>query len=88
MLKWTGKELVLPAVRRWYSQSNVLKITVVNKIRHLLGIIDVSARPQPENFKPISGRSFKYVEVIVGKKPFKAEMEKLNNNLKTKYWKC
>ena len=34
---------------------------------------------------PISGRSFKYVEVIVGKKPFKAEMEKLNNNLKTKY---
>ena len=29
-----GKELVLPALRRIYSQSNRLKITLINKIRY------------------------------------------------------
>ena len=62
------KELVLPAIRGRYSQSNALRITVINKIRRVLGMNEVSARPQPENFNPTSGRCFKYVEGIVGKK--------------------
>ena len=33
-----GKDLVLPAIRRGYSQSNGLKITVINKVRHGLRI--------------------------------------------------
>ena len=63
-----GKDLVLPAIRRGYSQSNGLKITVINKVRHGLRINKVSACPQPENFNPTSGRCFKCVEAIVGKK--------------------
>ena len=46
-----GKELVLPAIRRRYSQSNGLKITVIYKISCFLGINALSARPQPE-FQP------------------------------------
>ena len=79
-----GKQLVLPGIRRRYSQSNGLKITVINKIKRALGINKVSARPQPENFNGTSGRCFKCVEAIVGKTSYKAEREKLNNKLKTK----
>ena len=74
-----GKELVLPAIRRRYSQSNGLKITVINKVRRVLGINEVSTRHQLENFNPTSGKRFKYVEAIVGKKSYKAEREKLYN---------
>ena len=91
-----GKVLVLPAITRRYSQSNGLKITAINKIRRVLGINEVLALPQPENFNSTSGRCFKCVEAIGGKKsykhpappppppPYKAEREKLSNKLKTK----
>ena len=72
-----GKELVLSAIRR-YSQSNRLKITVINKTWHVLGINELSAHPQPENINPTSGRYFK----CVGKKSFKAKREMLNIKLK------
>ena len=71
-------------MRRRCSQSNGLKITVINKIRRVLGINEVSARHQPENFNPTSGRCFKCVEAIVGKQYYKTEREKLKNKLKTK----
>ena len=80
-----GNELVLTAVRRKYSQSNGWKIFVINKGRYVLGITKVSTSPQPENFKLTSGRCFKCVEAIVGKKSFKAQREKLNNKLKAKH---
>ena len=83
-----GEELVLPTIRRRYSQSNGLKITVINKIRRVLEINEVLARPQLENFNPTSGRCFKCVEAIVGKKSYEVERDKLNNNLKTKCSKC
>ena len=83
-----GKELVLPAIRRRYSQSNGLKVTVIKKIRCVFGINEVSACTQLESFNPTSGRCFKCVEAIVGKKSYKAESEKLNNKLKIKYLKC
>ena len=41
-------------------------------------------RPQPENFNPICGKCFQYVEVIVGQKSHKAERDKLNNKIKAK----
>ena len=82
------KELVLQAIRRRYSQWNGLKIAVINKIRCVLGINEVSAHPKPENFNPTSVRCFKCVEAIVGKISYKAEEEKLNNKLKTKCSKC
>ena len=41
-----GKELVLPSIRRRYNQSNGLKITVINKTGHVLGIKKVS-EPAP-----------------------------------------
>ena len=56
-----GKELVLPAIRRRYSQSYGLKLIVIDKIRRALGINEVSTRPQPENFNLTSGRCFKCV---------------------------
>ena len=65
-----------------------MKITVINKIKRVLRINEVSARPQPEDFNPTSGRCFKCVEAIVRKKSYKAEREKLNNKLKTKCSKC
>ena len=46
--------LVLPAIRRRYSQSNVLKITVINN--------EVSAHHQPEHFNQTSGRCIQCVE--------------------------
>ena len=79
-----GKELVLSATRRRYSQSDGLKITVINKIRCVLGINEVSAHNQTENFNSTSRRCLKYVEAIVGKKSCKAERNKLNNKLKRK----
>ena len=83
-----GKELVLPAIIRRYNQSNGLKITVINKIRRVLGINEVLAHSKPENFNPTSGRCVKCVEAIVGKKSYKPEREKLNNRKKTKCLKC
>ena len=70
-----GRESVLQAMRGCFSQSNGLKITVINKIRHVLEINKVSTRPQPENFNPESGRLFKCVEAIVSKKSYKAKEE-------------
>ena len=43
------KELVLPAIKG-YSQSNGLKITLINKARRVLVINEVLAHPQPEIF--------------------------------------
>ena len=83
-----GKELVLPAIKRRYSKPNELKIHVINKIMCVLEINGVSTRPQPQNFNPTSGRWLRFVEVIVGKKSYQVEREKLNNNLKTKCSKC
>ena len=83
-----GKESVSSPIRRRYSQSNGLKITVINKIRHVLEINEASTRPQLASFNPISGRCFKCVEDILGKKSYEAEREKLNKNLKTKSLKC
>ena len=83
-----GKEFVLPAIRNRYSQSNRLKITVIIKIRCLLGIKKVLGRSQPETFNPTCGRCFECVEAIVGKKSYKAGKEKLNNKLKRKCSKC
>ena len=51
-----GKELILAAIRRRYSQSNGLKVTVINKIRRALEINEVSACLQPENFNPTFDR--------------------------------
>ena len=65
-----------------------MKIAVINKIKRVLGINKASTRPQPENLNPTAGRCFKCVEAIVGMKSYKAEREKLNNNLKTKCSKC
>ena len=79
---------VLPAIRRRHSQSNGFKLTVINKIRRVLEINEVSARPKPENFNPTSGRCFKCVETIVGKKSYNAEKKKLNNKLTIKCSKC
>ena len=70
-----GRESVLQAMRGCSSQSNGLKITAINKIRHVLEINKVSTRPQPENFNPESGRLFKCVEAIVSKKSCKAKGE-------------
>ena len=65
-----------------------MKIAVINKIRCVLEINEVLAYPQPENFNPMSGRCFECVEDIITKKSYKAESEKLNNKLETKYLKC
>ena len=83
-----GKVLVLPAIIIRYIQSNDLKITVINKIRHGFRINEVSTCPQPEKFSPTSSRCFKCVEAIVVKESDKAERERLNNKLKTKCSKC
>ena len=82
------KELVLPAIKRRYSQSNGLKIIVINKIRPVLGIDKVSARLQHESFNSTFGSFFKCNEAIVDKKYYKAEREKLSNKLKTECSKC
>ena len=74
-------------MRRKYSESNGLKIIVINK----LSVFLESTRYRPAinlNFNPTSGRCFKCLEAIVGKKSCKAEKEKLNNKLKTKCSKC
>ena len=76
-----GKELVLPAIRKRYSQSTGLKITVINKITHVLGIDEVSTQPQPENFNLTFGRCFKCVAAFFSKKSYNTEREKLNNKL-------
>ena len=73
-----GKELVLRAIRRTYSQSNGLKITAINKIKRVFGINKVLARSQSENFNPTSCTCFKCVEAIVSKKSCKAEREKIS----------
>ena len=39
----------------------------MNKIRRVLEISKVLARPKPENFNTTSGRCFKCVEAVVGK---------------------
>ena len=59
------KELILPVIIRRKNQSNRFKITIINKIRHVLGINEVSTCPQPENFNPTLDRCFKCVEIIV-----------------------
>ena len=82
------KEFVLPVMKKRYSQWNGLKITVINKIRCVLGFNEVSAHPQLENFNSASSKCFKCVEAIIGKKSYKAEREKLNNKLKTICSKC
>ena len=45
-----GEEWVLPAIRRRYSQSNGLKIIVINIITRVLGINEASPCAQLENF--------------------------------------
>ena len=63
-----------------------MKITVIKKVRswNQRGIDP----PPTGNFNSASGRWFKYVKTIFGKKFYKAEREKLKKKLKTKCSKC
>ena len=58
--------LVLPSIERRYENSNGFQIAIVNKMRRVLGIQEVSRRPQLEDIPAKCGRCFKCVKAIVG----------------------
>ena len=83
-----GKALVMPAIKRRYEQhSNGLQIKVLNKMRRVLGIKEVMARPDNDIPAQI-GRCFKCVQELVGTDNYTYKRERLNNKLKTKCNKC
>ena len=80
--------LVLPSIQRRYEKSNGFQIAIVNKMRLVFGIQEVSRRPHSEDIPDICGRCFKCFEAVVGFDDSKKAREKLNNGLKSKWEKC
>ena len=85
-----GKVLVLPKIRQRLENSNGLQISVLQKVRRVLGLPEVNRRPlpDPETAVTPTGCCHKCVEAIVGTKPYKKDREKLNYKLKTKCRVC
>ena len=73
--------LVLPSIQRRYENSNELQIAIVNKFRRVLGIQDVSRRPQSEVIPAKCGRCFKCVEAIAWCDDYKKARKKLSNKM-------
>ena len=57
-------------------------------MRRVLGIQEVSRRPQLEDIQAKCGRCFKCVEAIVWCDDYKKARKKLNTKLKSKCGKC
>ena len=83
-----GKSLFLPNIERRYANQIGLQISIINKMRKVLGIQEVSRRPPMENAVVKCGCCCKYVEGIVGSADYKKDREKLNNKIKSKCFKC
>lgn len=73
---------VLPSVQQGYEKSNVFQIVIVNKMRRVLAIQEVSRRPRLEDIPAKCGRCFKFVKAIAGYNDYKKGREKLNNKSK------
>ena len=83
-----GKALVMPKIQHRLENSNGLQIQILQKMRRVLGLLEVNVRPITNPGIAASGRCQKCVEAIVGKKNYKQDREKLNNKLKTKCHVC
>ena len=79
-----GKALI----KRRYRNSSGVQIRFINKMRRVLGVKEVSRKPDVENAQTKSGWCFKCVEGIVGTSRYKIERQKMNNKLKFKCRKC
>ena len=80
--------LVLPSIQRRFEIPNSFQIKILNKIRHVLNMLEVNHHPQIENQRTKSGRCFKCADEIVGTADYKNKREKLNNKLKSKCHIC
>ena len=81
-----GKALILPSIKRRYCNSNGLQIRIINKIRRVLGVKEVSRKPDVENAQTKSGRSLNaWKEFLV---PAHTRPSEMNNKLKFKCRKC
>lgn len=83
-----GKMLVMPNVQRRYTNNNGRQMAVTQKMRRVLGIVEVNRSPSSSISNSNAGRCHICLESILGTPNYKSQRDKLNNKLKTKCEKC
>ena len=83
------KALVMPNIWQRYDNPIGIQSTILGKIRLVLGVIAIDRNVlQVENNAETFGRSYKWIELIVGTPNCKESRKNLNNRLKMKCFQC